>query len=155
MKFEHLVIVNDPDNPLIEDLTREQLWFGLLCRVENPSPFLPGLEACTVIERFDDGVRRELDFGQLRIRDRVTLEPMESVVFEAEQTDQHAGGTLTIRIEEPVVSQLVLRFIYRTTQADSEDSNTMYADLVKSAYEQSDIDTVRVIREIVAAGRMQ
>ncbi|MDX5362946.1 MAG: DUF1857 family protein [Pseudazoarcus pumilus] len=155
MKFEHVVIVNDPQNPLIEDLSREQLWFGLLCRVENPAPFLPGLEACEVLERWQDGLLRELDFGALRIRDRVTLDPMNSVTFEAEQCEQHAGGSLTIGIEEPASGQLVMRFVYRTTQPESEDGSTMYADLVRSAYEQSDIDTVRVIREIVASGRLQ
>lgn len=155
MKFEHVVIVNDPQNPLIENLSREQLWFGLLCRVENPAPFLPGLESCQVLERWPDGMLRELDFGALRIRDRVTLDPMISVSFEAEKCAQHAGGNLTICIEEPASDQLVLRFVYRTTQPDTEDGSTMYADLVKSAYEQSDIDTVRVIREIVASGSMQ
>ncbi len=155
MKFEHIVIVNDPDNPLIEDLSREELWFGLLCRVENPLPFLPGLEACSVLERSEHGVLRELDFGQLCIRDRVTIEPMAAVTFEAEQSEAHAGGTLTIRIEEPVSGQLVLRFTYRTTQAEREDGSTMYADLVRSAYQQSDIDTVRIIRDIVSTRRMQ
>ena len=155
MKFEHVVIVNDPENPMIVDMSRDELWFGLLCRVEDPAPFLPGLEGCSIIERYDHGVLRELEFGSLRIRDRVTLEPMDAVTFEAEQTEQHAGGSLTIRIEEPVQGQLVLRFIYRTTQAETEDGSTMYADLVKSAYQQSDIDTVRVIRDIVANARMQ
>lgn len=155
MKFEHVVIVNDPHNPLIEDLSREQLWFGLLCRVENPALFLPGLESCEILQRLEDGVLRELDFGALCIRDRVILEPMESVTFEAHQSARHAGGSLTIRIEEPASGQLVMRFTYRTTQPDTEDGSTMYADLVKSAYQQSDIDTVRVIREIVANGRMQ
>lgn len=155
MKFEHVVIVNDPDNPMIADMSREELWFGLLCRVEDPAPFLPGLDGCSIIERHDHGVLRELEFGSLRIRDRVTLAPMNAVTFEAEQTEQHAGGSLTIRIEEPVQGQLVLRFVYRTTQPETEDGSTMYADLVKSAYQQSDIDTVRVIRDIVANARMQ
>lgn len=155
MKFEHVVVVNDPQNPLVEDLSREQLWFGLLCRVENPAPFLPGLEGCQVLERWPDGMLRELDFGSLQIRDRVTIDPMISVNFEAEQCAQHAGGSLNIRIEEPGKGQLVLRFTYQTTQPDTEDGSTMYANLVKSAYEQSDIDTVRVIREIVAIDRMQ
>lgn len=156
MKFEHVVIVNEPDNPLLEDISREELWFGLLCRVEDPCAFLPGLESCSVIERGEQSLRRQLDFGQLRIRDRVTLEPMQSVTFEAEQTTEHAGGTLTIRIEEPVPGQLVLRFIYRTTLPERQGGeDDMVAQFVKSAYLESDIDTVRVIRGIVAAGRMQ
>jgi len=155
LKFEHVVIVNDPDDPAIVDMSREELWFGLLCRVEDPAPFLPGLDACSIVERHERGVVRELAFGSLRVRDRVTLQPMDSVTFEAEKTGEHTGGSLTIRIEEPARGQLVLRFIYLTTQPEQEDGSTMYADLVKSAYQQSDIDTVRVIRDIVANARMQ
>lgn len=156
MKFEHVVIVNEPDNPLLTDLSREELWFGLLCRVEDPRPFLPGLERCSVLERSEDEVLRELDFGELKIRDRVTLEPMESVTFEAQKTAQHAGGTLKIRIEEPAPAQLVLRFLYRTTLDEHDEGVTdMVTDFVRSAYHESDIDTVRVIREIVSNARLQ
>ena len=45
MNFEHLIQINDPENPLVDTLSREQLWQGLLHRVENPIPFLPGLES--------------------------------------------------------------------------------------------------------------
>ena len=156
MKFEHVVIVNEPDNPMVEDMTREELWFGLLCRVEDPRPFLPGLEGCSVLDRSEDELVRELDFGELKIRDRVTLVPMESVTFEAQKTAEHAGGTLTIRIEEPVPEQLVLRFMYATTLEEERDGGPdMIAQFVRSAYHESDIDTVRVIRGIVASGRMQ
>jgi hypothetical protein len=51
MNFEHLIQINDPENPLIDPLHRDQLWQGLLYRVENPVPFLPGLESCTILER--------------------------------------------------------------------------------------------------------
>jgi hypothetical protein len=156
VKFEHVVIVNEPDNPMVEDMTREELWFGLLCRVEDPRPFLPGLEGCSVLDRSEDELVRELDFGELKIRDRVTLVPMESVTFEAQKTAEHAGGTLTIRIEEPVPEQLVLRFMYATTLEEERDGGPdMIAQFVRSAYHESDIDTVRVIRGIVASGRMQ
>ena len=46
MKFEHLIEVNDLANPLQAPLSREELWFGLLCRAEDARAFLPGLEAC-------------------------------------------------------------------------------------------------------------
>ena len=42
MNFEHLIQINDPENPLAPPLTREQLWQGLSHRIENPVPFLPG-----------------------------------------------------------------------------------------------------------------
>lgn len=149
MNFEHVVIVNEPENPLLIDLSREQLWFGLLCRAENPRPFLPGLEHCVIVERDDTTLVRDLHFGDTIIRDHVTLEPMEAVTFRSEATEHHAGGSLRISIEEPSVAQLVLRFHYRTTLAERiSDPDSPYVEFVKSAYHASDIDTVRVIRMI-------
>ena len=99
MNFEHLVVVNDPANPLASPLTREEVWFGLLCRVLDSRPFLPGLEACRILERTETEFRRELDFGNVVIRDHVVVQPMDWVRFESERTETHAGGTLTIGIE--------------------------------------------------------
>lgn len=156
MKFEHVVIVNDADKPLIEDLSREELWFGLLCRVEDPRAFLPGLEACSILERQENQLLRELNFGQLRVRDRVSLVPLESVSFEAEKTAEHAGGSLLIRIEEPAPGQLVLRFRYLTSLPEAQGGEEgMVTDYVKAAYYESDIDTVHTIRRIISTRRMQ
>jgi hypothetical protein len=156
VKFEHLVVVNDPADLLLSDLTREEVWFGLLCRAENPRPFLPGLESCTILERFDNELVRELDFGSATIRDRVTLRLMASVRFDSEPTPEHAGGSLTIAIEEPEAGALVLRFTYLTTLAENGASpDSAYSEFVKSAYHQSDLDTVRVIRMIAESGRIE
>lgn len=156
MNFEHLLVVNDPDNPLVAPLTREELWFGLLCRAEDSRPFLPGLEACTILSRSDTELVRELRFGSAVIRDRVTLQPMEWVRFDTERTDAHAGGSLTIGIEEPAPDTMVLRFHYRTTLTElSAGDDIAYSEFVKSAYHQSDVDTLRVIRMIAESGRIQ
>ena len=46
MKFNHLIQINDPLNPLIDSLTREQLWRGLVLRAESPRLFMPHLDDC-------------------------------------------------------------------------------------------------------------
>lgn len=155
MKYEHLVEVNDVANPLVEALTREELWFGLLCRAEDPRPFLPGLEACEIVSRGETRLSRVLRFGQVEIRDEVSFETMEWVRFESAATAEHAGGSLTIRIEEPRAGALFLRFSYVTTLPEGAGSaEGQYADFVKSAYRESDIDTVRVIRMIAESSRL-
>ena len=149
LKYEHLVEVNDPANPLVRRLGRDELWFGLLCRVEDPRAFLPGLERCEVLARTDDTVRRRLHFGGAVIDDRVTLVPLQSVCFETEANAEHVGGSLTISIEEPQDDVFFLRFAYATGLAEgaaSEDAR--YVEYVKSAYRESDLDTMRVIRLI-------
>lgn len=152
MKFEHLIVINDPGNPLIVPLNRQQVWEGLLQRVHHPLPFLPGLESCTVLQRNEDFLLRELDFGAARIRDRVTMAVEEWVRFEIEAGEQHPGGSLTIRIEEPDREQLCLRFTYTTAIAVEDQA---YIEYVKSAYQQSDIDCVRIIRTLAAEGPCQ
>jgi hypothetical protein len=155
LKFEHLIEVNDLTQALHSPLKREQLWFGLLCRAEDARPFLPGLDACHVIERSDGLLVRELHFGNAVIRDRVHLQPMQWIRFETEASASHAGGALTISIEEPTPGALFLRFRYETTlqeEAGSEDAR--YVEFVRSAYHQSDLDTLAVIRTLAASGRL-
>ena len=81
MNFEHILQINDPENPLVAPLNRLELWQGMLHRVENPIPFLPGLEACTILKREGNELLRELDFGPAVIQDRVTLTELHSVSF--------------------------------------------------------------------------
>ena len=153
MNFEHLIQINDPENPLVESLNRDQLWQGLLYRVEDAVPFLPGLESCTILERAADTLLRELDFGPAVIRDRVTINEAHSVCFTIEASEVHPGGSLQIVIEEPEPNFLFLRFTYETTLADNPNAEgAAYIEYVKSAYHQSDIDCVRIIRTLAAGG---
>lgn len=156
MNFQHIIQINDLQNPLIEVLTRDQIWSGLLHRVEDATPFLPGLERCTIVERHADHLLRELDFGAAVIHDRVTLTDKHWVRFEIVPSEQHAGGSLTITIEEPEPLALFLRFAYTTTLANNPNSEDMaYIEYVKSAYHQSDVDCVKLIRTLTASGELQ
>jgi hypothetical protein len=156
MQFEHLIAITDPGNPLVVPLTREQIWNGLLQRVENPLPFLPGLESCAILERTSEALLRELDFGPATIRDRVTMAEAQWVCFDIVPSPSSAGGSLTINIEEPQPGFLFLRFAYRTALASTPDSEERaYLEYVKSAYHQSDVDCVRIIRTLATEGTSQ
>lgn len=152
MNFEHIIQINDPLNPLVESMTREQLWEGLVLRAEQPQLFVLGLDSCTILERTDSTLERELHYGNATVRDRVTLTPTQSVRYDILATESYVGGSLTMTIEQPDALQLFLRFEYRTTlpTADSEDARRT-SEIVKSAYRESDIDTVRLIRQFVLA----
>ncbi len=155
MKFEHLVQVNDLADPAQPRLTREELWFGLLCRAEDPRPFLPGLERCVIVERAGERLERELHFGAAVVRDSVVLAELQWVRFDSAATAEHAGGSLTILIEEPAAGELFLRFRYHTSLPEASTQDEQLAAFVRSAYHESDLDTVRVIRAIAASGRLQ
>jgi hypothetical protein len=153
LNFEHLIQINDPLNPLLDPLTREQVWQGLLLRVERPQLFVAGLDNCTILKREGDTLERELNYGVATVRDRVTLTPTERVRYEIAPTDAYVGGTLTMTIEEPDELQLFLRFEYSTTLPEptgSDERQTL--EIVKSAYREADIDTVRLIRQFASTG---
>jgi hypothetical protein len=154
MRFEHLVAINDPDLPQVAGLSREQVWCGLMQRVEDARAFLPGLDRCLILARGEGMVERELHFGATRILDRVVCTENEWVRFETSATEHHGGGTLTVRIEEPQAGWLMLRFIYDTAHAlGREVEDAAFEDYLRQAYEAADIDTVRIIRELAAGAR--
>jgi hypothetical protein len=148
LNFEHLIQINDPLNPLVEALTREQLWNGLVLRAEQPQLFVLGLDSCTILSRTDSTLERELHYGHATVRDRVTLTPNQRVRYDILATESHVGGSLTMSIEQLDDFQLFLRFEYQTTlpAADTEDARQT-SEIVKSAYREADIDTVRLIRQ--------
>ncbi len=148
MKFEHLIQINDPLNPLMDTLDRGQIWRGLLRYVEDPVPFLLGLDTCTITERGPDMLRRELSFGRTMVRDTVTLAPPERIRFETEASGEMPAGALTITIEEPAAANLFVRFVYETFPQGHEPVGVEYQDMVKQAYVQAGVDIIRRIRQI-------
>ena len=150
MNFEHLVQINDPLNPFVDTMTREQLWEGLVLRAEQPQLFVMGLDSCTILSREGNVLERELHYGKATVRDRVTLEESRSVRYDILPTADYVGGSLTMTIEQPDELQLFLRFEYATTLPVSTDQDAVQTqEIVKSAYRENDIDTVRLIRQYV------
>ncbi|MGY8525275.1 SRPBCC family protein [Paracidovorax citrulli] len=155
MRFEHLVEINDPFRSDLDTLTSEQLWQGLVLRGLSPELFVLGLDKCDITARGDGWVERTLHFGQATVRDRVVFEAHRSVRYETAPTAEHAGGTLTMTIETPAEGALLVRFTYDTTMpAVDASGDDRYAEIVKSAYHESDLDTVRKIRELANIGRL-
>lgn len=160
MNYEHLIEINQPGNILMPQLSRAQLWQGLMLRAEDARPFVPGMVGCTILERSTTHLLRRLDFPQASIVDRVTWESEQWICFSVEASATHAGGTLTIRIENPAPEQqaehLFLRFTYRTSLGErADDADAGYSEYVKSAYHAADIDTVRVLRTLLSEGPLQ
>jgi len=58
-------------------LTRAQLWHGLTLKAANPLEFVPGMQECSIVERYDDGFLREVVLRGDRLQERITFfEPM-------------------------------------------------------------------------------
>ncbi len=155
MKFEHMIEINDPLNPLIDTLTRAQLWRGLVLRAESPKLFVPHLDECTIDQRESGSFRRKLRYGELEIVDRVLLTPLEEVRYEVAAQGEISASSLSMTIEAPSEHTLYVRFRYDDGHDEATDAaNAMYDEFRKSAYQEADIDTIRLVRELAEAGRL-
>jgi hypothetical protein len=155
MKFEHLIEINDPLNPLADTMTREQLWRGLVLRAEDPKLFVPHLDECTIGERESGSFARRLRYGELVIDDVVYLTPLQEVRYEVPAQGDIAASRLTMTIEAPSEGVMWLRFLYDDGNPSAADEmGKMYEDFKKSAYQEADIDTVKIVRQMAAEGKL-
>ncbi|GAB3542732.1 SRPBCC family protein [Noviherbaspirillum agri] len=155
MKFSHLVEINDPRNPLIESLSREQLWRGLVLRAETPTDFVPYLDRCEILERSALVISRELHYGDLVVRDHVTFQPQQRIVYHVPQQKEIPASQLTMTIEEPQPEIFFVRFEYEDESSEAAGSEeAFYNEFKRSAYQESDIDTIRTIRQMAESGRL-
>ncbi|MCB6184057.1 DUF1857 family protein [Leeia sp. TBRC 13508] len=155
MKFEHIIEINDLANPMVTPLSVEQLWQGLMLRVESPQLFLPHMDEVLFLARGDNWLEREVVFGSMRVRDHIRMDPMVRIEFVTEPNEQHQGGTMSMQIEMPESNRLFVRFAYETGLSETETHNGVnVASYVKQAYQQHDIEMVKLIREMVEEGSL-
>lgn len=155
MKFHHLIEINDPLNPLADFLTREQLWRGLVLRAEAPTLFMPHLDQCTILERTETSLSRELRYGAIVIRDRVSFTPQQEVLYEVPAQGEIAASRMTMRIEEPQPDAFFVRFDYEEGSPEAGDTmDAFYNEFRRSAYFEADLDTISTIRRLAEEGRL-
>jgi hypothetical protein len=160
MRFEHLVEINDPLMPLLAELTRAQLWRGLVKRAEQPALFTPALDGATIeARRQHDGateIERSLDYGTFRVRDTVRLHPDDRTEIHTQAGPTWPASRLTIRIEEPQPGALFLRFVYESEEVEgSGELDDVTTRLRRQAYQAADLDTVQRIRQLAEDGRLE
>lgn len=154
MHFEHLVEINDPLLPLLDPLSRAQLWLGLERRARRPLDFMPDFDECRLLEEDTGWLVHELTFGRHVYREEVLFEPLQSIRYRIVGEDPHAGSELLVTIEEPSAGALWVRFRYRTVIVDADDSGPALDDARRAAYREADIDMIRRIRRFAALGEL-
>lgn len=151
MRYEHLVAVNDLSNPDLLVLNRQQLWQGLMLRAESPQTFNPHIENVILLERGEQWLLREVDFGNLLVRDRIELIHEQAIHFHTEAGDKHAGGELLISIEEPELHSLFVRFSYHTPDPQDPQEQELIAYL-QEMWRQVDVECIRTLRTMAGEG---
>lgn len=151
MKFEHLIEINNFDDPRTGILDREQLWSGLLLRAQEPTLFIPHMDSCEIIRESDHAISRVLNFGKFKVNDRVEFVPMQKLSFHVPAQGEIIESKLEISIDEPFPGRFFVRFIYEDSAPD-DGAEAMYNDFRRSAYRETDIDSIRLIRQFASQG---
>ena len=158
MRYEHLAQINDPQLAFVERLTVSQVWRGLVRRIEHAVEFSLALERCVVLERrVAPGaitLERALDFGVYEVRDTVTLVPEHSIDIQVHPDPRWPAARMRTQIEAPTPDSLFLRFIYDWEASDAPATDPGVHEARRQAYRASDLDAVRRIRELAAAGEL-
>ena len=149
MKYEHLVRINAPH---VKSLTRDQLWRGLMHRVEQPHVFLPHIDRVEILDRGEDFIERVMWFGDMEVRDRIAFDDGVRFHYHTLASEAHAGGHLTVSIEEPDAGELFVRFCYETPLAERVEDGVDVGSYLRSAWQQSDTEAMQKLRELAASG---
>ena len=136
----------DPAKP---KLTRELVWRGLVMKAENPLPFVPVISKCTVRERGDNRLVREIIDKGDTIVENVTFYPQRMVKFE--RVSGRVLGTILNEIIEDDDGELALRFTFTLTVeglAAGSAAESEFAAKMEQGYLMAVAATLKAMREL-------
>ena len=147
LEFEHIVQVNDLANDNVTDITRSQLWLGLVLRARNPEKFNPGLE-CSSRQVAKNEFMRTIEVGQTSFCEHVVLYPEDKIRTSTVEDIEQISAESEARIEEPEEGYLFVRFRYKRElqKGDVIEDGVDVGEHLKAAYVQVDRDAVAMIR---------
>ncbi len=136
-------------------LSQDQVWHGLVMKAENAVPFVPGMESCVVIERYDDGFLREVVLRGDRFRERITLTAPVQVHFLRVGTTDHAGWVANVISES--ASGLLLTFTFNTNfpgVAPGSPEEATAGAAMRTSYMGAVAATLAMVRRLAGEGKL-
>jgi hypothetical protein len=132
--------VNPPGTAV--PLTRERAWDALVMKAENALPFVPAMQECTILERFDGGLVRRVRVSDETWIELVTFTPPIQVMFErTDETGTRAGWIANILSESD--DGLFLTFVLNVVPRVVASGDTM-----KEQYIGAIAATLKRMREL-------
>lgn len=147
LEFEHIIQVNDLNQPELTVLGRDILWQGLVYRASYPGHFNPALN-CRLEPDTGQHFIRHIEVGEMQLHDEVTLVPMQEIRTLIDGRTQAIHAESIVIIEEPEPLQLFVRFRYKRDSISTVGGVNADAYL-KEAYLQQDREAIVIIRQMV------
>jgi hypothetical protein len=146
-QLSRTVPVNEPGKVF---LSRHDVWTGLMMKARNALPYVPQMQKCEVVEQDEDWLIRDIMLNNVPLRERVTFEPENRVIFE------RIGGVELGRIEniigEDDKGNLTLTFAFGLTKQGipegTEAERTHFAPM-EGAYLGAVAATLGAVRRTV------
>lgn len=107
--------VNEPRKPF---LSRHDVWTGLMMKAHNALPYVPAMKKCEVIEKGEGWVLRDILLGEEPLREKVTFEPENRVIFERVAGNEPGRIENTLGTDEN--GNLTLTFSFALTRKGLE-----------------------------------
>jgi len=92
-RLKRTIPVNEPGKVY---LSRHEVWSGLMRKAQNALPYVPQMQKCAVLEEGPGWLLRDIVFNNTPLRERVTFEPQQRVIFD------RVGGVELGRIENVI-----------------------------------------------------
>jgi acetylaranotin biosynthesis cluster protein L len=136
-------------------LTQEQVWRGLVMKAENAVLFVPRMQACTVLERWSDGLLREVVNDGHRFREKITFAPPVEVLFERVDSEDNAGWITNVISESD--HGLLLTFTFAVNlpgAAPGTEEERQKGAAMKESYVGAVKATLARVRQLVGEGKL-
>jgi hypothetical protein len=145
------LLVNDGAQP---ELSIDDVWDGLQEKAANPMPYVKTITSCTVTDRFEGGLARDIIHVGQPVREVVTFYPKQRVHFV--RTHGAARGTIDNEIGYDDNGALTLTFTFRIV-IDGVEPGSRQEKEFAAGMEADYLDAVRTtlaaVRERGTTGR--
>ncbi|MFD3925750.1 SRPBCC family protein [Streptomyces sp. NPDC058614] len=135
--------VNDGTEP---PLGLDDVWEGLVDKAQNPLPYIASMSECSVSDRFDGGLVRDIVHAGQPVREVVTFYPKQRVHFV--RTHGSAKGTIDNELGLDEAGELSLTFSFRIVLDGVEPGSAQEKEF--AAHMEADyLDAVRTTLKAV------
>ena len=144
------LVVNDGTEPT---LTVDDVWAGLMEKASNPMGYVRSITSCTIVDRFEGGLVRDIIHVGQPVREVITFHPKKLVHFQ--RTHGAARGTIDNEVSEQD-GRLTLTFRFRIAVDGVEDGSPQedeFAQHMQDDYLDAVRTTLAAARERVGNGR--
>jgi hypothetical protein len=146
--------VNPPGRSV--ELTRDLVWRGLVMKAENALPFVPTMQSCTVVERSEHGLVRNVLVRGEALTERVTFTPQVQVFFERTDADGAAAGWIANVLSEGERG-LLLTFVLNVVLpgvAPGSAEELARGEAVRASYVDAIEATLAAMRSLAQQGAL-